>query len=340
MRIALIVGFAFVLAAAAQASGHARQAAVFNLYEVRLDGTGRRALLQNPAIRNVADVSPDGKQMLFVEGNQRLYAAGIDGSAVRLLAASDNVDDAVWSPNGRRIAFEGADDSGCVPVATGCGIWQVWLVNPDSSGLRLLADRALAPSWAPGSRRVAFFGRYDTYAQRGALTVATVGDSASRQLGPVEPQDSVASRKPEWSPRGDRLAYTAPGRGHSVIRVALANGSGRRTVHTLVGGADPSWSADGEQLAFWSVGSKSLYVVDADGRHRRRLTSGVAPIWSPNGRWIAFFDRAAACYQIFLIKPSGRGRHPVTNEPCPTSFDIFWVRNGSRLIYGATAYSG
>jgi TolB protein len=59
-------------------------------------------------------------------------------------------------------------------------------------------------------------------------------------------------------------------------------------------GAQPTWSPDGTRIAFARFGL--LFVVDADGRHERRLLERTPslhwpasfPAWSPDGRRLAF----------------------------------------------------
>lgn len=60
--------------------------------------------------------------------------------------------------------------------------------------------------------------------------------------------------------------------------------------------SSPSWSPDGQQIAYVrtnAVGARDLWLMDADGTDRRRLTrdglvASGSPAWSPDGSQIAY----------------------------------------------------
>lgn len=75
------------------------------------------------------------------------------------------------------------------------------------------------------------------------------------------------------------------------------------------GDYDPSWSPDGQFLAFMSDrdGNPEIYTMDTDGSNIRRLTFtnhwdvDYAPAWSPDGEHIAFYSFRDKSWEIYKI---------------------------------------
>jgi len=83
---------------------------------------------------------------------------------------------------------------------------------------------------------------------------------------------------------------------------------------TLVGNeSDPSFSPDGNQVAFVWSGEKNdnadIYVKSIGSETQLRLTTDPAadtsPIWSPDGRWIAFHRQSATERGVYIVPPLG-----------------------------------
>ena len=98
------------------------------------------------------------------------------------------------------------------------------------------------------------------------------------------------------------------------------------------------------KIAFKSKrdGSRSLYVMDDDGRNVQRLTveSVAWPVWSPNGKQIAF-DRSLPSEPgqgqkaaIFIINSDGTGEHQLTNEDTLDTFPT-WSPDGKLIAFSS-----
>jgi dipeptidyl aminopeptidase/acylaminoacyl peptidase len=213
-----------------------------------------------------------------------------------------------WSPNGRRLAFT-LDEVGGTSGYVG-----LHLVN-------LQTGRDLHIPTLPG-------GPHGQLAKVGHADFVR----AVHLLGCAFPVELA------WSPDSTRLAYTCPnfftGPGTpSPLFVIRADGTGRFKVHTGTRTAfSPTWSADGQRLAFATeprpryeipsgiaghprVVHSSVYVVSLDGSHRRLLATGAAgPSWSPDGATIAYQSK---CGGIRLVTPEGVDMTPGQPSACP-----------------------
>jgi Tol biopolymer transport system component len=161
-------------------------------------------------------------------------------------------------------------------------------------------------AWSADGRLVAFV-QYD-----GLVVVAPDGTGLRHVNGDFG--------DPEWSPARDELALVGSrgGRSHEILRVG-ASGTPIRTLSRSRGRVrDPTWSPDGERVAFASdrSGNYDIYVVDRAGGNLRRLTrhhfAEVSPDWSSDGRWIVFRRHSRDCVgcstreSIVLVSADGR----------------------------------
>ena len=93
---------------------------------------------------------------------------------------------------------------------------------------------------------------------------------------------------PDWSPDGNKIAFSSERDGNSEIYVMDANGGNpiRLTREPDTDGA-PRWSPDGTEIVFRSGRDRNLeiYVMDADGGNPINLTQNPAldevAAWSP-----------------------------------------------------------
>jgi Tol biopolymer transport system component len=208
------------------------------------------------------------------------------------------------APDGRLIAFNRAapDDEP--------GGDDMWVVEPDGSGLRRLAVRGWSPGWSPNGRRLVFEqGRVIGGA---SIYIMRLDGGGLRRL-----THSDRDGTPAWSTRGLIAFQRQVGPGGANIFTVRPDGRGLRRL-TRHGGYSPEWSPDGKRLAFDRIpaaGRSDIYVMRAGGGGLRRLTNrgGSHPAWSPDGRWIAFIRNAA----LWVMRANGRAQRLLL-APRPT----------------------
>ena len=188
-----------------------------------------------------------------------------------------------WSPDGQRIAVDSFRDGA------------IYVIDADGKN-RTQLTKGWKPSWSPDGQRIAFSSDRDG----GYFAIYVMDADGKNQIQltdhPVDDED------PSWSPDGQRIAFARLRRidetqdgWHvtSAIYVMDADGKNQTqlTDYTL-SAWDPSWSPDGQRIAFDSARDGSIYVMDADGKNQTRLTDHPAtdwnPSWSPDGQRIAF----------------------------------------------------
>jgi Tol biopolymer transport system component len=226
-----------------------------------------------------------------------------------------------WSPDGDRIAFT-ADLS--EPYGQG-GFpkTDIFTVAPDGSDLQRLTDngRSGSPVWSPDGQAIVFEVRGDfpqpttlEEYRRMSSTLWTMRADGSQQRQLSQPSEGEFATPMGWSPDGARFlftraALTLPTEGAaenpSAIYIANADGTGVRKLADR--SASPSWSPDGDEIAFVSDRDENgslnygdllrlaneLYVMQADGSEQRRVTNTPnlnerEPAWSSDGSLIAY----------------------------------------------------
>lgn len=102
--------------------------------------------------------------------------------------------------------------------------------------------------------------------------------------------------------------------------------------------ADPRWSPDGTRLAFSLPveGRSAIFVTDASGGNRVRLTHGVwdsDPVWSPDGAWIAYYSDEG--FDVMVVPSTGGEPRQLTSGPARDEV-AGWTPDGRAVIVERT----
>jgi TolB protein len=126
-----------------------------------------------------------------------------------------------------------------------------------------------------------------------------------------------------------------------LVTVAAGGGPTRPLVTSGQDEANPSWSPDGERVAFQrSVrGVVTIWVARADGSRPRRLGDGADPAFSPDGARLAFVAQTGRNYDLWVMDADGGGRVRLTTGPT-AEFSPTWSPDGRRLAFARFDTSG
>jgi dipeptidyl aminopeptidase/acylaminoacyl peptidase len=239
---------------------HAPQPPKVEILAVPFDGGEPVALGEgsDPAI------SPRGDVVAFVKGAQ-IWTAPIDGStpAAPLFTAMGSNGDAVWAPDGRRLAFvSDRGDHAFIGVYTDAATPIRWLAPGVS--------RDRSPRWSPDGARIAFV----------------------RLPGAGGAPDSILARR--HRPWEIWTAEVASGHGTRRWKAPATLAGSVPTTH---GGTNLHWAAGG-RIVFLSYedGWPHLYSMPETGGTALLLTPGGYMAehvsLSPDGRWLVFAANA------------------------------------------------
>jgi TolB protein len=136
------------------------------------------------------------------------------------------------------------------------------------------------------------------------------------------------------SPNGQRMIWRA---GDQIV-VANIDGTGRTWLTTCGYNSDPSWSPDGQRIAYHSNcdGGDDVWIMNADGSNQTRSMNGPTtngtPFWSPDGQWIAFSTNRTGPNDIWIVRPDGTDARPINSDPTLDTYPA-WSPDSQQLVW-------
>jgi TolB protein len=293
---------------------------------------GAQFLLSGTVVRAGGQLVVEARLVDLVSGDfafAKRYRAGTSAAQV---VAHTLANDLVQVFTGRpgpflsRMAF----------ISDRSGDSELWVMDWNGENPKQLTKHgsiALAPSWSPDGRQLAF-----TSYLRGqpALFQLTPHEGYLRLLWDKGGVNSSAS----FSPDGKQIVFASSVGGNVDIYVMPAEGGETRRVTTARGiDTQPAWAPNGRQIAFTSTrsGAPQIHLMDVDGTNVRRLSfSGEfhdEPAWSPDGILIVCTTRVERQFQLTTIN-TVNGEESILPGPGNNESPVF-SPDGSMLAFSS-----
>ena len=297
---------------------------------VSIDGGAPKLLVKADAL-----VGYEEPYLLFVRDTV-LYAQKLDGSLQLTGDPVVVIDSVVYSENW---ALANASASSGViaysPIRNQRA--ELRILDPRGNLVRTLPaeDGISGPRVSPDGRRVAVEKHDPKKGASDIWIIDIVRGTRTRITSGLSNNDT-----PFWSPDGSRVTYSSDRGGMYDL---YAQSIEETDPPSLVWKSErdkmqPSWTADGK----WILTSidlpdrfGDLWVVSADGKERRALTSDgnndEDPVASPDGKWVAFSSQRAAGMEDVYVTPFTGGR--LIQISTAGGASPAWSADGSEIYY-------
>lgn len=242
-------------------------------------------------------------------GLWQTWVANADLSGATQLTRSrrSNSGWAVWSPDGKRLAFD-SDRSDRTPF-NARHVNDIFVMNADGTGVKKLTNSkgvSEFAAWSPDGSSIAYDHGSGKGSFRTGIYVMRNNGQHRRRL--TSPGPHLSDSAPRFSPDGSWIAFTRR-RGqedHAPAAIFVMHSDGthltRLTPFSMRAG-EADWSPDGTQILFdatpnsGSGGNGDVYVMSATGGPAVNLTNNPVSVagsdnaaWSPDGTEIVFVD--------------------------------------------------
>ena len=222
----------------------------------------------------------------------------------------------------------------------------IYIMDIDGTNFERLTTTSASEymcSWSPDGRRIV----YDSWLFSDGILV--MNDDGSRTFLLIENESPIVYIYPAWSPDGSKIAFIKMTIDEEVfedmdIFVMDVDGGSITQLTDTSDGTEwvPAWSPDGVRIVydFTPAGQRGdIYVMNAGGSNRRRLTSHMAndtdPVWSPDGTQIAFISERDGDYEIYVMDADGSNIRKLTSNSGVYDSDPAWSPDGSKILFSS-----
>jgi Tol biopolymer transport system component len=293
---------------------------------------------------------------------------------VRQLTAGGQNAEAYFSPDGRRLIFQAT-----MPGVTECD--QQFTMTLDGQNVRMVstgAGRTTCGYFLAGGDRIVYSSTHDDSA-----TCPTPPDRSQGYVWGLDPYDiylaparggepSLLFGSPAYdaeatlSPDGATLVFTSAMDGDLEIYTIRTDGTDlRRLTHEVGYDGGPFFSPDGTKIVYRAhhptdpaeiadyqrllgqglvrPGLVDLWIMDADGGNKRRITdngaANFAPFFHPSGEKIVFssnmHDPQGRSFDLFMMRVDGTGLERITSHPEFDGFPMFSPTDPGTVVFAS-----
>ena len=293
------------------------------------------------------DWSPDGRQILFIRFD------GVE-TALCVLDVKDNTTQHIyqveapaqilrpsWAPDGNRILYAERNENRGIDGRLTVSL-DLFITDDAGGAITNITNTPdtpeYLPAWSPSNSRIAFLGTIPPPPNPFQVYVMDVAQQAVTVLAAAD-----TNRFPlAWTPDGAKILFRSQNGDADPGDIYVMDADGANVVN-LTNSPAPElyagWSPDGRQIAFdASIADNevAIFIMDADGRNRRRLTFGglnSAPHWSPDGRRIAFMSSRTGRIRIHTMDTDGRNVTQITDHRRDFDFVPIWSPDGHSIAF-------
>ena len=300
-----------------------------DLYAVQPNGKGRVRLTfgeGGPYMLGPAVWSPDARNIAYdIQYGDETHSLTVLNASTGAERLTIEGFAPAWSPDSRQIVY-------AVRGASNDGIF-VARVDGKTPPKRIASGNALfSLAWSPTGQSIAFitYPPNQPVSDDGDLMLVNPDGTGLRRI-----QRNVGSF--DWSPDGQRIAFSSMRGDSDDVYVMRADGSNLRRLTTMTTAEwAPLWSPDGRRLVVQHRESpdsdSDLMIMNADGTNliflANSVASEIAPSWSPDSAFVTYEafapgDTEAIATVYIVDNKGGTPRQLIVGES-PS-----WQPNGS-----------
>ena len=228
-------------------------------------------------------------------------------------------------------------------VANATGSYDLMIVDSDGFGLKRLAGGTgiiYSPAWSPDGRKLL----YTLNSKAGAQIVERDVQTGAARV--IRSEEGIST--PTYSPDGTRITYAAwVDKTLRLYEMDLARGTVRRLSQVNAMEQSPSYSGDGQRIAFMSnrLGLPHIYVMPASGGRGELISPYVAnqkgyyfgPDFSPTSSEIVFSGHwnSQGVFQIMIADANRPGAQIRQLTAEGDNEDPSWAPDGRHIVYSS-----